>query len=53
MSTVSYPRELSAAYRQLLSNTPASILEKYQVRVEEKSVQITVEVLNVLFRKGQ
>jgi ubiquinone/menaquinone biosynthesis C-methylase UbiE len=52
MSTVSYPRDLSEAYLQLLNNTPAPILEKYRVKISEQTIQITVEVLNVLFRKN-
>ena len=51
MSTVSYPRELNKAYLQLLNNTPVSVLKKYRAQVRETIVQITVDVLNVLFRK--
>ncbi len=51
MSRVSYPRELNEAYLQLLNHTSASILEKYRVEVSENTIRLTVDVLNVLFRK--
>ncbi len=53
MSTISYPRDLSETYRQLLNNTPSSILEKYQVQIRKQTIHITVNVLNVLFRKNR
>jgi hypothetical protein len=53
MSTISYPRDLDEAYRQLLNNTSSSILEKYQVQIRKQTIYITVNVLNVLFRKNR
>jgi len=52
MSTITYPRELDAAYLRLLNEMPVSVLEKYRVEVGEKTVQVTVEVMNVLYRKN-
>jgi ubiquinone/menaquinone biosynthesis C-methylase UbiE len=51
MSALTYPRELSPAYLELLHRTPAPILEGYCVTIGEKTVQITVDILNVCFRK--
>jgi hypothetical protein len=51
MSAITYPRELSPAYLELIRRTPASVLEGYRVTLGEKTVQITVDVINVRFRR--
>jgi SAM-dependent methyltransferase len=53
MSAITYPRELNPAYLELIRHTPASVLEGYRVILDEKTVQITVDVINVRFRKGR
>jgi SAM-dependent methyltransferase len=50
-TTVSYPRELNEAYLRLIEETPQPILDRYGIDVQEKIVNITVKVLNVLYRK--
>jgi ubiquinone/menaquinone biosynthesis C-methylase UbiE len=50
-TTVSYPRDLSEAYLRLFEATPQPILERYCIDVREKIVNITVKVMNVLYRK--
>jgi ubiquinone/menaquinone biosynthesis C-methylase UbiE len=52
MSSMTYPREVNPEYRQLLNRTPASVLESYCVNLGETHVQLTVAVMNVLFREG-
>ena len=48
---ITYPREVDASYQRLFEQTPASILEQYQVKIGEQTVQITVTVRNVMYRK--
>ena len=48
---ITYPREMDASYQRLFEQTPASILEHYQVKIGEQTVQITVTVWNVMYRK--
>ena len=50
-SMCTYPRDLTARYQQLLETTTKTILDKYQVRVTENMVYITVAVINARYRK--
>ncbi|MBI9048555.1 MAG: class I SAM-dependent methyltransferase [Anaerolineaceae bacterium] len=50
-STVSYSRDMNDAYSKLFGKSPASILEKYCIELEEKTVRVTVSVMNVQYRK--
>ncbi len=51
-SSISYPRDLNESYLRLLDRTPATILEKYGIEIQEKTVHVTVTVRNILFRKA-
>lgn len=51
LSAISYPRDINEAYLRLLEKTPTSILDKYCIERREKTVQVTVAVQNVLYRK--
>ena len=48
---LTYPREMNADYQRLFDATPSAVLEQYQVSVGIPSVQITVTVRNVMYRK--
>jgi ubiquinone/menaquinone biosynthesis C-methylase UbiE len=50
-STVTYPRDLTPAYTSLIQQTPPAILEQYNVSIQENQVYVTVQVMNVLYRK--
>jgi ubiquinone/menaquinone biosynthesis C-methylase UbiE len=50
-SRFTYPRSYDEAYKNLIKNTSKSILEKYKVSPNGSIVNITVEVLNTLFKK--
>ncbi|MCP4756821.1 MAG: class I SAM-dependent methyltransferase [Proteobacteria bacterium] len=51
LSDVTYPREMSAEYRSLFSNTAQDILDSYRIRIVGDEVFITVKVLNIVFNK--
>ena len=51
-SSVTYPRELTQAYLQLFEKTPPSILEQYCITVQGGQVYVTVQVMNVFYRKS-
>ena len=48
---ITYPRDMNKAYQRLFERTPASILKEYEINIGESSVQITVTVRNVMYRK--
>jgi ubiquinone/menaquinone biosynthesis C-methylase UbiE len=50
-SEFSYPRGLDIRYQQLFKSTSKSMLDEYQVFIDEKLVYITVAVTNVVYRK--
>lgn len=49
-SSITFPREMTKEYRQLIDQTPQKILEAYGMRIEENLIYVTVEVLNTRFR---
>lgn len=50
-SSISFPRDLSESCLRLLDKTPAAILERYGIEIGEKTIHVTVTVMNVLYRK--
>ncbi len=50
-SSVRYPREAGPAYDRLLSGTRRETLARYAIESADGLVYITVEVMNVFFRK--
>ena len=48
---LTYPREMNVDYQRLFEHTPAAVLEQYQLTVGVPTVQITVTVRNVLYRR--
>jgi len=52
LSSISYPRDVDESYLRLFEKTPASILEKYCIMLQEKTIHTTVTVRNVLYRKA-
>ncbi|MCK9181260.1 MAG: methyltransferase domain-containing protein [Fibrobacteraceae bacterium] len=48
---VTIPRKLDDRYRELLDETPGSIQEKYNVRLDDEQVRIDVPVGNILYRR--
>ncbi|MFC2053378.1 class I SAM-dependent methyltransferase [Chloroflexota bacterium] len=50
-SEYTYPRELDSRYHRLFEKTSTSILNKYQMNIDETLVYITATVMNVLYRK--
>lgn len=50
-SEFSYPRNLDIRHQQLLESTSKSMLDAYQVFIDENLVNITVAVMNVMYRK--
>ena len=51
LSAISYSRDVNEDYMHLLEKTAPSILEKYCIELREKTVQVTVTVMNGLYRK--
>jgi ubiquinone/menaquinone biosynthesis C-methylase UbiE len=52
-SAITFPRPMDERYERLLAQTAARIVELYRVRVEGDQVYITVQVMNICFRKGE
>ena len=49
---MTYPRVMNADYQHLFEQTPASVLEQYQITVGVPSVHVTVTIRNVIYRKN-
>ena len=50
-SQISFPRDLTPDYTRLLDAQPRSVLQKYKVEIKDQQVYITVQVMNIRFRK--
>ncbi len=50
-STMTFPRPMDERYERLLAQTAARVLELYGVRVKGDQVYITVQIMNICFRK--
>jgi len=51
-STITFPREFNEYYEKLLRKTPQALLDVYQVSQVGEKVHITLQVLNICFRKA-
>ncbi len=51
ISAITFPRVLDDRYAGLVANTPRHIVEKYEIRFEKDAIFITVQVMNIRFRK--
>ncbi len=51
VSSLTFPRQMNRDYQHLIEQTPAQILEAYQLQLEADLVYVTVEVLNTRFRR--
>ncbi|MEM7343269.1 MAG: methyltransferase domain-containing protein [Chloroflexota bacterium] len=49
-TSLTFPRTMNEAYAQLIAQTPRTILDAYQLRIEDDLVYVTVEILNTCFR---
>ncbi len=50
-SDMTFPRPMDGRYERLLVQTAARVLELYKVRVEGDQVYVTVQIMNIGFRK--
>ncbi len=50
-SAMTFPRPMDERYERLLAQTAACVLELYRVRVEGDQIYITVQIMNICFRK--
>jgi ubiquinone/menaquinone biosynthesis C-methylase UbiE len=50
-STIRYPRKYGVEYQKLLKNTKDEIIKKYAIERIDRDIFITVQVMNILFRK--
>ncbi len=50
-SAITFPRVLDDRYSKLVANTPRRIVERYGIRNEKDAIFITVQVMNIRFRK--
>ncbi len=50
-SAITFPRATDERYERLLAQTAARVLELYGVRIEEEQIYITLQVMNICFRK--
>jgi ubiquinone/menaquinone biosynthesis C-methylase UbiE len=50
-SAITFPRPKDDRYERLLAHTAGRVLDLYQVRVEDEQITITVQVMNICFRK--
>lgn len=48
---ITYPRKMNNQYLDLIKMTPASVLDRYEVKVVNDEVFITTQVMNILFSK--
>ena len=51
MTTIRYPQVLSEAYQRLIRETDKNILDLYAPAAEGDQIFLTVDVMNILFRK--
>ena len=51
MSKITYPREMNVDYDKLLKITSPKILSEYRIKLNGTSIYMTVDVLNIKFRK--
>ena len=51
ISAITFPRVLDDRYTALVANTPRRIIERYGIRIEKDSIYITMQVMNIRFRK--
>ncbi len=51
MTTIRYPQVLSEAYQHLIRETDKNILDLYAPAAEGDQIFLTVDVMNILFRK--
>jgi SAM-dependent methyltransferase len=50
-SVITFPRLLDARYTELVAKTPRRIVESYGIRLDKDSIYMTVQVVNIRFRK--
>ena len=50
-SAITFPRPMDERYERLLAQTAARVLELYEARVEGEQIYITLQVMNICFRK--
>jgi len=50
-SAITFPRAMDERYERLLAQTAARVLELYEARVEGEQIYITLQVMNICFRK--
>lgn len=52
LSSLTFPRQMTRDYEQLIAQTPPEILQAYQLRFEGNEVYATVQVLNSRFGRS-
>ena len=50
-SAITFPRAMDERYERLLAQTEARVLELYGARVEGEQIYVTLQVMNIRFRK--
>jgi ubiquinone/menaquinone biosynthesis C-methylase UbiE len=50
-SELTIPREMNEGYQTLLDGTPRNVRESYKLKVKDDKMEVTIRVMNVLFRK--
>jgi SAM-dependent methyltransferase len=51
VSAITFPRELDVRYTDLAAQTPRRIVDMYGIRLEKNLIYITMQVMNVRFRR--
>jgi ubiquinone/menaquinone biosynthesis C-methylase UbiE len=50
-SAITFPRPMDTRYDQLLARTEKHVPDLYQIRVENEQIYMTVQIMNIRFRK--
>jgi len=51
-SSITFPREMDERYEELLAGTPKAIRDAYCIREDGEKVEVTLNVINSLYKKG-